>query len=67
MKASRSRIQLVRKLSLQAKNIEILEHFIRTLTEKMHQQKPNSCVLWYDSVIKTGELKWQNSLNDLNR
>jgi endo-beta-N-acetylglucosaminidase D len=24
-------------------------------------------VIWYDSVTKEGELKWQNELNSLNR
>ncbi|XP_061702811.1 cytosolic endo-beta-N-acetylglucosaminidase isoform X2 [Syngnathoides biaculeatus] len=41
--------------------------FLRYLTNKMHEQVPGSMVVWYDSVIETGELKWQNELNLANR
>ncbi|KAM4033819.1 cytosolic endo-beta-N-acetylglucosaminidase isoform 1-T1 [Anomaloglossus baeobatrachus] len=41
--------------------------FLSYLTEKLHAQVPGGLVLWYDSVIHTGELKWQNELNDENR
>ncbi|XP_057717426.1 cytosolic endo-beta-N-acetylglucosaminidase [Corythoichthys intestinalis] len=41
--------------------------FLRYLTNQMHQQVPGSMVLWYDSVIENGELKWQNELNQTNR
>lgn len=44
-----------------------LKYFVKTLTEKMHERKPDSLVIWYDSVIETGELSWQNELNDSNR
>ncbi|CAJ0961666.1 unnamed protein product [Ranitomeya imitator] len=41
--------------------------FLSYLTEKLHSEVPGGLVLWYDSVIHTGELKWQNELNDDNR
>nr|XP_057905654.1 cytosolic endo-beta-N-acetylglucosaminidase [Doryrhamphus excisus] len=41
--------------------------FLRYLTDQMHERIPGSMVLWYDSVIETGELKWQNELNQSNR
>ncbi|XP_040186651.1 cytosolic endo-beta-N-acetylglucosaminidase [Rana temporaria] len=41
--------------------------FLSYLMEKMHSQIPGSLVLWYDSVIHTGELRWQNELNNENR
>ncbi|XP_061557621.1 cytosolic endo-beta-N-acetylglucosaminidase isoform X2 [Phycodurus eques] len=41
--------------------------FLRYLTNQMHKQVPGSMVLWYDSVIENGELKWQNELNQSNR
>ncbi|XP_056406688.1 cytosolic endo-beta-N-acetylglucosaminidase isoform X2 [Hyla sarda] len=41
--------------------------FLSYLTEKLHSQIPGGLVLWYDSVIHSGELKWQNELNDENR
>ena len=37
------------------------------LTTGMHQACPGSKVIWYDSVTVDGELKWQNSLNQLNQ
>ncbi|KAF6719855.1 Cytosolic endo-beta-N-acetylglucosaminidase [Oryzias melastigma] len=41
--------------------------FLQYLTEQMHERVPSSVVLWYDSVIQSGELKWQNELNQSNR
>ena len=32
----------------------------------IHQRIPGSKVIWYDSVTTTGQLKWQNTLNELN-
>ena len=32
----------------------------------MHAAKPWSQVIWYDSVITNGQLKWQNALNQFN-
>lgn len=45
----------------------MLVYLAKTLTLKMHKQDPNSEIIWYDSVINTGELKWQDELNCLNR
>ncbi|GFT89120.1 cytosolic endo-beta-N-acetylglucosaminidase [Nephila pilipes] len=47
--------------------IPMLRYFVKCLTSKMHAYKPGSEVIWYDSVLKNGDLIWQNSLNDLNR
>uniref|UniRef100_A0A3Q0S2Z3 Cytosolic endo-beta-N-acetylglucosaminidase n=1 Tax=Amphilophus citrinellus TaxID=61819 RepID=A0A3Q0S2Z3_AMPCI len=41
--------------------------FLRYLTDQMHERVPGSLVLWYDSVIDSGQLKWQNELNQSNR
>ncbi|KAM8824323.1 cytosolic endo-beta-N-acetylglucosaminidase isoform 1-T1 [Synchiropus picturatus] len=41
--------------------------FLRYLSDQMHERIAGSLVLWYDSVIQSGELKWQNELNDFNR
>lgn len=43
-----------------------LVDFVRYLTEAMHREKPGSTVIWYDSVIQDGSLKWQDMLNNLN-
>lgn len=48
-------------------NVELLTLFIRQLTDKLHKQRPNSSIIWYDSVTAEGKLKWQNELNELNR
>jgi hypothetical protein len=38
------------------------------LTNSLHRINPTLYkVIWYDSVIDTGELKWQNELNDKNK
>ncbi|XP_037834795.1 cytosolic endo-beta-N-acetylglucosaminidase isoform X2 [Kryptolebias marmoratus] len=41
--------------------------FLRYLTDQMHERVSSSLVLWYDSVLDSGELKWQNELNQSNR
>ncbi|XP_041826614.1 cytosolic endo-beta-N-acetylglucosaminidase isoform X2 [Melanotaenia boesemani] len=41
--------------------------FLRYLTEQMHERVSGSLVLWYDSVVQDGQLKWQNELNQSNR
>ncbi|XP_016061789.1 PREDICTED: cytosolic endo-beta-N-acetylglucosaminidase [Miniopterus natalensis] len=41
--------------------------FLQYLTTQLHQQVPGGLVLWYDSVVSSGQLKWQNELNEHNR
>ncbi|XP_064172057.1 cytosolic endo-beta-N-acetylglucosaminidase [Anguilla rostrata] len=41
--------------------------FLRYLTDQMHERVARSQVLWYDSVLENGDLRWQNELNDRNR
>ncbi|XP_068434849.1 cytosolic endo-beta-N-acetylglucosaminidase [Clinocottus analis] len=41
--------------------------FLRYLTDQMRERVPGSLVLWYDSVIESGKLTWQNELNQSNR
>lgn len=41
--------------------------FLRYLTDQMHERVAGSLVLWYDSVIESGQLTWQNELNQSNR
>lgn len=45
----------------------MLRDFVEYLTSEMHRVVPSSIVIWYDSVISTGELKWQDQLNDNNK
>lgn len=44
-----------------------LELFVKLIHSKLHAKIPYAEVIWYDSVTKEGELKWQNELNSLNR
>jgi len=41
--------------------------FLRYLTDQMRERVPGSLVLWYDSVVESGKLTWQNELNQSNR
>lgn len=41
--------------------------FLQYLTTQLHQQVPGGLVLWYDSVLQSGQLKWQDELNEQNR
>uniref|UniRef100_A0A6B2KYC7 FBA domain-containing protein n=1 Tax=Arcella intermedia TaxID=1963864 RepID=A0A6B2KYC7_9EUKA len=41
--------------------------FLQYITQKIHQVLPGSLILWYDSVITTGKVAWQNALNPLNK
>ncbi|XP_004860908.1 cytosolic endo-beta-N-acetylglucosaminidase isoform X2 [Heterocephalus glaber] len=41
--------------------------FLRYLTAELHQRIPEGLVLWYDSVVQSGQLKWQDELNEHNR
>lgn len=44
-----------------------LKYFVKTLTDEVHKRKTDNLVIWYDSIIETGELAWQNELNNSNR
>ena len=48
-------------------NVPNLVAFVKELTEAMAVSSPFSLVIWYDSVTVSGELDWQNELNDKNR
>ncbi|XP_014664041.1 PREDICTED: cytosolic endo-beta-N-acetylglucosaminidase-like [Priapulus caudatus] len=44
-----------------------LIYFVSHLTREMRAALPHARVVWYDSVTVTGELAWQNELNDDNK
>nr|KAF6455864.1 endo-beta-N-acetylglucosaminidase [Rousettus aegyptiacus] len=46
--------------------VENMPRFLQYLTTQLHQRVPGGLVLWYDSVISSGQLKWQNELNAHN-
>ncbi|XP_041076330.1 cytosolic endo-beta-N-acetylglucosaminidase isoform X2 [Polyodon spathula] len=57
-------INIENKLSESA--VKNMPSFLRYLTDRMHRSVPESLIIWYDSVLETGELKWQNELNEKN-
>lgn len=46
--------------------VPMLKHFVHYLTKRTHEEIPEGIILWYDSVINTGALSWQNELNENN-
>ncbi|KAL2101498.1 hypothetical protein ACEWY4_003259 [Coilia grayii] len=52
---------------LSATAVKNMVLFLRYLTDQMHERVPGSVIVWYDSVLKDGSLKWQNELNNDNR
>ncbi|KAG7189443.1 hypothetical protein KM043_017144 [Ampulex compressa] len=48
-------------------HLDNLIYFVHYLTVSIHEEIENSEIIWYDSVTNTGELKWQNELNDQNK
>ncbi|XP_062840747.1 cytosolic endo-beta-N-acetylglucosaminidase [Trichomycterus rosablanca] len=52
---------------LSAGAVKHMAPFLRYLTDQMHERVPGSLVIWYDSVLEDGTLKWQNQLNHHNR
>jgi len=54
-------------LSWQAAAVGNLPPFLRHLTAQVRSAVPGGMVIWYDSVLRNGALKWQNELNEENR
>ncbi|KAJ3268579.1 hypothetical protein HDV01_002558 [Terramyces sp. JEL0728] len=44
----------------------VLARFLEYLTQTMHRRKKHSLIIWYDSVISDGSLRWQDQLNTKN-
>lgn len=53
--------------SLNLAAVKNMPRFLQYLTAQLHQQVPGGLVLWYDSVLQSGALKWQDELNEQNR
>lgn len=53
--------------TLSAVAVENLSPFLRRLTAQVHSAVPGGLVIWYDSVLENGALRWQNELNEQNR
>lgn len=52
---------------LQEDKVSHLREFVAYLTQRCHSEVTGSKVLWYDSVTRSGELKWQDQLNEENK
>lgn len=44
----------------------LLYEFVEYITKRTHEEIPNGKIFWYDSVIDSGLLQWQNELNERN-
>ncbi|XP_039082483.1 cytosolic endo-beta-N-acetylglucosaminidase isoform X2 [Hyaena hyaena] len=53
--------------SLSVAAVGNVPHFLRYLSAQLHWQVPGGLVLWYDSVVSSGQVKWQDELNEQNR
>uniref|UniRef100_A0A8R1E6W3 FYVE-type domain-containing protein n=2 Tax=Caenorhabditis japonica TaxID=281687 RepID=A0A8R1E6W3_CAEJA len=51
---------------IEPERIELLIRFCSILTQKSRESNENSRVIWYDSVLHSGRLNWQNELNTEN-
>ncbi|CAL1589259.1 unnamed protein product [Knipowitschia caucasica] len=52
---------------LSASAVKNMPLFLQYLTEQIHERASGGLVLWYDSVVHSGKLMWQNELNQNNR
>ncbi|ELT96975.1 hypothetical protein CAPTEDRAFT_184001 [Capitella teleta] len=52
---------------LETSQVPMLVHFVAYLTEKVKLSLNRGFVIWYDSVVRSGALQWQNELNMENR
>lgn len=48
-------------------NINQLIKWLYYLKNKIHEVVAGSVIIWYDSVITDGNVRWQSQLNHLNR
>lgn len=48
------------------KQVPRLKEFVRQMTKRIKEEIPNGTVIWYDSVIESGSLSWQNEVNEQN-
>ncbi|XP_067914247.1 cytosolic endo-beta-N-acetylglucosaminidase [Heterodontus francisci] len=47
--------------------VKNVPEFLRYFRTRMQQATPHSLVIWYDSVLESGNLEWQNELNKYNK
>lgn len=52
---------------LQKEYIPDLICFLKYLSNRMHQAKPGSLIIWYDALTIEGKVDWQDKLNVKNK
>lgn len=49
-----------------SEQVPLLKEFTRQLSKRIHEEIRNGIVVWYDSVIESGKLEWQNEVTSEN-
>lgn len=52
--------------SVTSEQVAMLKFFVKLLTKKIHDAIPYGKVIWYDSVVESGSVSWQNEVNERN-
>lgn len=47
--------------------VPMLRQFVERLTQRTHEDVPHGKIIWYDSIIDSGWVRWQNELNAKNK
>jgi endo-beta-N-acetylglucosaminidase D len=45
----------------------VLARFLKYLMRELKRKIPHGIIIWYDSVVNTGALRWQDQLNEKNQ
>lgn len=53
--------------SLAREKVPMLRQFVERLTQRIHEEVPHGQIIWYDSIINDGSVRWQNQLNAKNK
>lgn len=47
--------------------VPMLRQFVERLTQRTHDEVAHGTIIWYDSIIDSGYVRWQNELNVRNK
>lgn len=47
-------------------NFNKMVSWVSYLTQKIHEAVPGSIIMWYDSIVPSGNVAWQSELNSEN-
>lgn len=47
--------------------VPMLRQFVERLAQRTHEDIPHGAIIWYDSVVDSGWVRYQNELNTMNR